>query len=122
MRCSALARERLAKSFFDQVSEVAAGLLQLCLGLHALEQSFLRAGDARFVEEAGELFEPLLLRHLRLLKLLNELHLVELKLLRLLFELVDLRLVQVSVLAVKVLHLLPPLAYEVPPLLYAEFA
>ena len=122
MRCSALARERLARSFFDQVSEVAAGLLQLRLRLHALEQSFLGAGDARFVEEAGELFEPLLLLHLRLLKLLNELLLVELKLLGLLFELVDLGLVEVSVLVLKLLSLLPPLANEVLPLLLAEFA
>ena len=118
VRCSALAYERLTLSIFDHVSEVvAAGLRQRRLRSHALEQSFLGLGDAGFVEEAGELFEPFLLLDLRLLKPVNELHLLELELLGLLFEFVDLGLVHVSVLAVKVLHLLPPLANEVLPLL-----
>ena len=101
---------------------VVASLLQLLLRLHTKEQSFLGVGHARLVEEAGELFEPLLLLHLRLLKLVDELHLLELKLLGLLFELVDLGIVEVSVLVVKVLHLLPLLANEVLPLLLAAFA
>jgi hypothetical protein len=123
IRCSALTRERLAWSFFDQVSEVVvASLLQLLLRLRTKEHSFLGVGHARLVEEVGELFKPLLLLRLRLLKLVNEVRLLELKLLGFLFELVDLGLVEVSVLVLKLLSLLPPLANEVLPLLLAEFA
>lgn len=105
------------------MSEVlVTNLFLLLLRLHTKEQSLVGVGHARLVEEVRELIIPMLLLRLRLVKLVDELRLLELKLLGLLFELADLGFVEESVLVEELLCLLPPLAQESCPLLLAEFA